>query len=68
MSRVVDGDCNESSVLPVGFEGGGIAMAEGLEAGGLARSRGRSRSEGRGIARSSSSNAAAMVGKNDNVT
>lgn len=68
MSRVVDGDCNGSSTLPVGLEGGGIAMAEGLEADALVRSRGRSRSEGRGMARSSSSKAAAMVGKNDNVT
>jgi hypothetical protein len=60
MSRVVEGDCVGSSFLTVGLDGGGIAMAEGL-GGALGR---RSRSEGpRGMARSSSSKAAAMVEK-----
>jgi hypothetical protein len=58
MSRVVAGDCVEGSLRPVG-RGGGIAMAEGL-AGLVARSRGVAE-EGRGIERSSSSKADAMV-------
>lgn len=59
---MVAGDCVAASDLPVG-RGGGIAMAEELELAVLhVRSRTRSRTVGgRGIERSSSSRAAAMM-------